>query len=324
MQHSTLSINEQEYYFLSELLDKGYPLLKSLSFIGKDEIPVKQALEKGMTIEDILIKDQKGRFYTHMEFFLKVSSLSGAIKSALHMMKFEGDIKKKLLKQCSYPMFLLVFAFVILLFFTNYIIPQMLNSFEVSDDFSFLMILLKVLRSAFLFCVIVLAGAGILYLVSSFQPKKRSEWIYHNRKWIPLCKDILSYQLSGYLYELSQKGVSTRMSFQYLMHVKDSSLLHVFMKHMISALENGKDLQELIQTSQLLNASFKQMYQIGSCNDSLCEMLTMFMKQQETVWEKLIKRVGLSIQCVAYTFIGCMVFVVYQIMLVPLGMLNTM
>lgn len=324
MPHSTLSISEREYYFLSELLDKGYPLLESLSFIGKDETLVKQALEKGMTIEDILIKGQKGRFYTHLEFFLKVSSLSGAIQSALHMMKFEGDIKKKLLKQCSYPLFLLVFAFVILLFFTNFIIPQMLNSFAVTDDFSCLMILLKVLQYAFLFCTLILSAAGIAYAIGSFQPKKRSEWIYRNRKWIPLCKDMLSYQLSGYLYELSQKGVSTRMAFQYLMHVKDTSLLHVFMKHIIFALEAGEDLQDQIQASLILNASFKQMYKIGSCNDSLCEMLTMFMKQQEMVWEKLIKRTGLSIQCVAYVFIGCMVLIVYQIMLVPLGMLNTM
>lgn len=324
MPHSILSISEQEFYFLSELLDKGYPLLDALSFIGKEEQQVKEALEKGMVIEDIFIKGQKGRFYTHLEFFLKVSSLSGAIKSALHMTKFEKDIKKKLMKQCSYPVFLLVFAFVILVFFTNFIIPQMLNSFEAGDEFSLLMILLRVLQFAFIVGVLMLFTAGILYVGSCFQPLKRSEWLFCHRQWIPFCKDVLSYQLAGYLYELQNKGVSTRMSFHYLMHLKETSLLHVFMKHMIHALESGDDLQNQIEASLLLNKAFKQMYRIGSCNDSLCDMLVMFMKQQEQVWEKLIKRAGLCIQCVAYLFIGCMVLIVYQIMLVPLGMLDGM
>lgn len=317
-------MNKQEYLFLSQLLEKGYPLLDAFTFLGKDMDEVKSALEHGATIEEIFIQNQKGRFYTHLAFFLKVSSLSGAIQSALHMTEFEEGVKKKLIKQCSYPLFLLVFAFVIMVFFTGFIIPQMMNSFDITDDFSTLMLLLNILQYAFILFVCLIVTFALIYIVMSFQPKKRSEWIYRNRTWLPLCKDVLSYQLSGYLYELHNKGISTRMSFLYLKHMNETSLLHMLMQEMITALEIGEDLLTQIETTHLLNASFKQMYKIGTCNDAMCEMLEMFMKQQEQVWNRLIKRCGLGIQCAAYLFIACMVLVVYQIMLVPLGMLNTM
>ena len=200
----------------------------------------------------------------------------------------------------------------------------MLNSFDITDDFSMLMILLNTLQYAFMLLAGFTALIALSYVISSMKPKKRSEWLYRNRTWLPLCKDMLSYQLSGYLYELENKGISTRMAFQYLLHVKETSLLHRFMIEMIEALEAGEDLNERIEATYLLNASFKQMYRIGTCNDAMCEMLCMFMKQQEQVWNRMIKKAGLGIQCIAYLFIACMVLVVYQIMLVPLGMLNTM
>ena len=319
-----MSLNEQEFYFLSELLKKGYPLLEALSFLKKDEEKVKAALENGQSIQDIFLAHHKGRFYMHFAFFLEVSSLADAIESALHMMSFEKNIKKKLVKQCSYPLFLLVFAFVILVFFSRFIIPQMLNSFDAGDDFQLLISLLSILQYVFyLFLAMVLCLAGF-FLYGAFGPRKQSVWLYQHHQHIPLLKDILSYQLSGYLYELEAKGISTKAAFHYLLHLKNTSILHHFMKDMIFALESGAQLHETMEKSTLLSDAFKQMFFIGAHNDNICEMMKLFMKQQELYWEKLIKKAGMGIQCLAYAFIACMVLSVYQIMLIPLQMLDTM
>lgn len=319
-----LSLNEQEFYFLSELLKKGYPLLEALSFLKKDDTRVKEALESGVSIQDIFLSHHKGRFYMHFAFFLEVSSLADAIESALHMMSFEKGIKKKLVKQCTYPLFLLVFSFIILIFFSRFIIPQMLNSFDAKDDFALLISLLSLLQYVFYFLLGIVLCFACFFLYGSFQPLKQSVWLYQHHQRVPLLKDIISYQLAGYLYELEAKGISTKAAFHYLLHLKETSILHHFMKDIIFALESGAQLHDVLDQSTLLSSSFKQMFYIGAHNDNICEMMELFMKQQELYWEKLIKKAGASIQCLAYVFIACMVLSVYQIMLIPLQMLDTM
>ena len=49
-----------------------------------------------------------------------------------------------------------------------------------------------------------------------------------------------------------------------------------------------------------------------------------YQKQQEATWEQLLKRIGIGIQISTYLFVGIMVILVYQIMLVPLQMMESM
>lgn len=74
----------------------------------------------------------------------------------------------------------------------------------------------------------------------------------------------------------------------------------------------------------LLNDIFKQSFRIGSSTGSLCNMLQSGLRQQERTWERLLKRTAILVQCVAYGFVGIVVLLVYQIMLIPLSMLEQM
>ena len=53
-------------------------------------------------------------------------------------------------------------------------------------------------------------------------------------------------------------------------------------------------------------------------------MLQSGLRQQERTWERLLKRTAIVVQCVAYGFVGIVVLLVYQIMLIPLSMLEQM
>ena len=53
-------------------------------------------------------------------------------------------------------------------------------------------------------------------------------------------------------------------------------------------------------------------------------MLQTGLQQQERTWERLLKRTAVTVQCIAYSFVGVVVLLVYQIMLIPLTMLEQM
>lgn len=322
-QTSTLSLNDQDYQFLADLLEHGYPLLDALQLLQKDGDAIKLAIESGICVEDLLVEQAEHRFAQHLAFFLQVSSVANAIQSSLHMKAFEQGIKQKLLKQCSYPIFLFVFAFVILCLFTQSIIPQMLQSFSLEQEFGGLLLCMNILQSiTIIFFIVLLIGVVCVFLKGL--RKRRQVFLFQYGTRISVVNDWVSYQLSGYLYELTQKGISTKHAMQYLLQLQEDSICCLVVKHIVHLLESGHDLVEIVQSSRYVNASFRLMFQMGAYNDTMCEMLTLFMKQQEVRWEKTIRKLGLVVQCIAYVFIASMVMVVYQIMLVPLSMLQTM
>lgn len=304
-------------------MQRGYPLLNALQLLHKDSVAVQERLQQGMSIEELLMEGNHPRFVMHLQFFLQVGSISEAIGSALHMRGFERGIKQKLLKQCSYPAFLFVFSFVILWMFTQFIIPQMLQSFSLDHSFGLLLPLINGLQGLFVLLLLLLAAGAMVFLLSSISAQ-RAALLYQHGNRVPMLKDLISYQFSGYLIELVQKGISTKDAMQYLLQLnKDTVCFHV-VQQIVQALENGFELQDIITACPLLNSSFQLMFRMGAYNDKLCELLLLFMRQQELIWDKTIRKAGLLVQCIAYVFIACMVLIVYQIMLVPLSMLETM
>ena len=64
------------------------------------------------------------------------------------------------------------------------------------------------------------------------------------------------------------------------------------------------------------------MIPIGIITSSISELLEIFMQQQELIWKKKVKKIGIFIQLLSYSFVAILVLVVYQLMLLPLSMLE--
>lgn len=323
-QHSTFHLNLQEWTFLSELLNNGYPMLEALHFLGKDITFIQTQLEEGIDITTILLKKQKGRFYDHLRFFMRITALADAITCSMHLLHFEKGLRKNLVKKAAYPFFILVFAYCMLLFFSTYIIPQMLSSFDLDGTFSSLRLMVGVVQ---VFCnlfAILCILCGILALYLRRNKKVQLVFLLKIQPYLQFLKDYNSYIFGGYLGELESQGISTRMAMLYLKDIRQDTLFATFIQNVIKQLEQGVALYDIFETSPLLNEGFRLAFRIGSSTASLEKQLAMFMKQQEHVWEASIKKFGIMIQCIAYCFVGVVVLIVYQIMLIPLSMLENM
>ncbi|MEG0824104.1 MAG: type II secretion protein F, partial [Erysipelotrichaceae bacterium] len=67
---------------------------------------------------------------------------------------------------------------------------------------------------------------------------------------------------------------------------------------------------------------FKKLCVIGIQASSFNDILKEYLVLQMNLWNKKIKRISVFIQIVAYSFVGIMVILMYQVMLLPLNMIE--
>ncbi len=304
------------------LLHSGYPFLDALQILGKDISEFRRRLEEGQAIENVILAEQKGRFYDHLRFFIQVASLEHAIDSALHFYVFEKELKSKWIKRSAYPLFIFVSAFILLFIFSSYLIPMMLESFQQNDRFLFFVWITRILRllciGTVFFCIFALSLIWYLY-------RHKQDMIYlilHSEKLTGLASPFVSFLFAGYLLELMKQGVPTYTALHYLENVSKETIFSVLQKRIMQQLSQGVELLHAIEQENLIHDACKRTFRIGITTNSLPTMLEVYLKQQEFDWEKRLKKSAFFIQCISYLFVGIVVLLVYQIMLIPLSMLE--
>lgn len=320
-QPSILRLHKEQYHFLSLLLKQGYSLLECLKILQIDITLMQCAIEEGKTIHEIFIQGNKGKFYEHLKFFLTVQDVGSAIEASLRMDDFEKGVIQKLVKSLIYPIFILLFSYVLLCFFTQFIIPQMLVSF--SNDSS--LFLIKIIHSVQQILTYLMLGSGvgsIVFLCVQYKSTWKITLYKTFGTYMFLHKDHTSFLFAGYLIELQKQGISTKDSIHYLQAIKKVSFFYIMINDMLEKLEEGNDFIEVIQNSLYLNHRFKVMIPLGILGSHTMTTLSLFIEQQQYCWERLRKKVTLSIQLLAYMFVALLVVIVYQMMLIPLSMLE--
>lgn len=315
------TLKSYEWKALANLLEQGYPAQNALTMIRED-LSLTSYLEQGMELSDLLLQGHQGNFYTHLTFFISITSLHNAIHSALAMEEFQKGIQQKFLKQTSYPLILFLFSFLTLYMFSSFVIPQLMQSFDLSKENSALTIGVSIMETF----VLVTVGMLILALIGYFLAKHSTYWkvkLLTYLRFTKLPQKLCSYTLAGYFRELSSHGITTRHACVFLQQLSDHSLISICARQITDRLENGTELSAAFQANQWIDTQFLQSWNIAVHTQNMCQALDQYMLRQEEEWSYLLKRIGLGIQMSAYLFVALMVVLVYQIMLVPLQMLET-
>lgn len=317
-----MKIPLDEWEFLAHILRNGYPLEVALDFLELPSETIKQRLKQGYKVSDALFCDGQGSFYEHVRFFVKQLPLEDAIIQSVQLSAAFENIKSTLKKSAVYPCVLLLSAFVLLFFFTNAIIPTMMQTFSDMNDFKTLSLLVQLVLSICLLFVflLVLMGIALLYLYSHKPLLLRLLMKYP----IKPVKEYLSYRFATYILQLQRCGISTQQMMCYFDTLAKQQLFSMYMKRLNQLLSEGNELYQSLMQLECFTSRFLQIFPIGMASNRLDDFLEGYQKQQLHQWQKQLKKVSIWIQLIAYSFVGLVVFLVYQIMLVPLGMLENM
>ncbi len=319
MPNKTLVFNQNEWLQIASLLKKGYPMQEILKLLHRYE-HFMHLFDSQQAYEDSLLACAKGRFQKHLLFFIQIQSLQDAIYSADEMCQFEKGIISEFYKKTMYPFIVFLLSFATIHTFSNYVLPQLLQQFSQNQD-NTIVILLYVVKviSTLLLALLILFSFVVFAMI---KVKTCNHYFFEHYAYrIPFVKEYISYYLSGYLSQLHRRGLSSKQSFQFLLQMKPTYLQKCVV--LINAqLAKGSDLLEVLNACQYLSQRFLSYFLIGSHNGELESALEAYMSFQKAVWLSLIKKLSIIVQCVSYAFVGILVICVYQIMLLPLQMIN--
>ena len=317
------TFTKQKWLLFASLLENGYSIEDSMHIMNVYDVNIKMYLDKGIHINTLLLQGQKGKFYNHLSFFIQFMSLPKAIYSAYEIELFEMDTKKKLSQKCIYPLFILCVSMVSIFLFSTYLIPQLISNFEV-NEYQIYIYLVSLCANICKFIIYVSLCILILYVLIYINNKFHL-YMYKTILYkFNIFKVYISYFLSGYLQELNKHGLSSIQTFTYLNNMQQHSFIKYLVHDINEQLFAGERLNEIVLNSKVLDDDFKMFFSIGYQNSDLNKSLIAYKTCAEMKWQKKISLISLSIQILSYSMVGILLVCVYQIMLIPLNILEQM
>lgn len=307
-----------QFVQLASLLEKGYPLAQALLILDEDFQWIVEQLEKGISFYDCVIADGKGAFYQHCRFFLELSSLPKAIMNASTLVEKQQAIKKMWMKETSYPMFILFFAVITLFVFTSAVFPQLSMTFSEYDDFAHLELMIGLMKGLTYVLLSLLLLIPLL-VVGIYHSKSYRYLLYR----IPVFSELVSFMVASDMLSLIRCGCSTKEMFTYLHHLRKKGLSFDASNELYLELHDGTSFETAVSSSKYLSRRLKYFFKCGLHTQKLEQCLNDYLHFQQQRWVKQIKIVCIGIQCFAYGFIALIVVLIYQIMLLPLEMIDS-
>lgn len=131
-----------------------------------------------------------------------------------------------------------------------------------------------------------------------------------------------SYLFAGYIKELDTCGIATMHALQFLQEVPISWMCEMA-KRMQKRLEQGEAFLHVLETERLLSKQLYRCLQMRMLTQESDKPMQLYLIQQEQYWNHLLKKCSYLLQGIAYGFVAVLVILVFQILMLPLQMLET-
>ena len=259
----------------------------------------------------IRVSDKKKNYSKVTKLLVKPLNLSDALDCVNKIEKSSNTFFETLLKKISYPFFLLIFAFFMILFFSDYVLVQMKD--YISNRMVFVFI--HLLKWGFGFAILSMIFYLFLYYVLFYK--------YNSKMKCPfqLMKKMISLQFVCMYQALDKSYTSTQEILETLAYM-DFSVVGKVSNEIFACLKNGKSLEESFLEIEVFDSDFKKMLVYALTSNQMHVFFDLYMKKCSLDLEKSVKKISTGIQLFSYISVGILVLIVYQIMMMPLNMLN--
>ena len=284
---------------------------------------VLEKLEQGQTFKEafsLLLPHCYRRYFNNFIRYLPVlESMRISVELATH----EEKMKQKMMKDMVYPVVMLFVMFIGMYLFNGFVFPQMMTlmtSFEINvSSYYFLRSLIQLLS----WLVTILFVVGMLLWVV-FQEPNRKCWLYRVLvKYVPdsLMVQKASAEFARYFLECVRVRISTIQTMKILLDIKEKPLVGLIARELNESLSKGESFEETLHTPYVEHA-LQQFFQIA-LHGSNCEKMLegyLVMNQQRHIKQVRIFTRGVQLSC--YGTIGLILLVIYQILMLPMQMLQ--
>ena len=313
-----------------QLLKSGYSFTQCLDYLedeGNHEcfLWAKQKMKQGEPIEEWGCQFFCRSIQSYLDCFLKFLPITQALELSVTLYDQKETDQKEFIKMTGYPVAMFLFSLAGVQLFCLLCMPsliQMMKGFDVST----LMIegIYHILMlCAFALTVMLITTAGLVcYYLMPQHIVEGIELIYRCNMGF-LIQRQLSNHFALVYYHCVRMGIHTRTALQMLKNCTSQPLFCFLAEHVDLQLSKGNDLVEAVGI-QYLDASFQKLMRTIVLSASALNLLEGYLKVADAKRRKSMKQIGQLIQTIAYLFIAIMIVLVYQVLFLPLSMLERM
>lgn len=310
-QNTIVLVYRDEIEQFAMLMNQGLPLDTLIHLTFKKDEEIITYLKEGMSLQEIFTRNQKKLYFKYLRILSRKLNLSDALDCVNKIEKSSNTFFETLLKKISYPFFLLIFAFFMILFFSDYVLFQMKD--YISNGMVFVFI--HLLKWGFGFAILSMIFYLFLYYVLFYKYNSKMKCPFQLMKKMISLQFVCMYQALDKSYTSTQEILETLACMDFSVVGKVSNEILVYLKH-------GKSLEESFLEIEVFDSDFKKMLVYALTSNQMHVFFDLYMKKCSLDLEKSVKKISTGIQLFSYMSIGILVLIVYQIMMMPLNMLN--
>lgn len=310
-QNTIVLVYRDEIEQFAMLMNQGLPLDTLIHLTFKKDEEIITYLKEGMSLQEIFTLNQKKLYFKYLRILSGKLNLSDALDCVNKIEKSSNTFFETLLKKISYPFFLLIFAFFMILFFSDYALVQMKD--YISNRMVFVFI--HLLKWGFGFAILSMIFYLFLYYVLFYKYNSKMKCPFQLMKKMISLQFVCMYQALDKSYTSTQEILETLACMDFSVVGKVSNEILVYLKH-------GKSLEESFLEIEVFDSDFKKMLVYALTSNQMHVFFDLYMKKCILDLEKSVKKISTGIQLFSYMSIGILVLIVYQIMMMPLNMLN--
>ncbi len=296
-----------------QMMNHGFEVKMVMKCCFKEHEKIIRALNEGRTLSDILTMGQKDPYFFYIRILAKHIPLMNAIDCAERIESTESIARKDFLKQVGYPCFLLFFSYFLVEFFSRTIIPSMM---VYAQDTS----MMTMIKGMKVFYIILFFVSGIFVALFEIHLHTFIDIRWFNR--IPMYKKIQTYTFSEIWKALMDFGLSTQQCVQIMNEIHFSKPITTLIRYTDQRLHQGYPIHEIFE-GVLFDGSFGTFVRTGLMTGDLIGLLTIYQQYTRLGISRTVKQWVVAIQLVSYLSVALLVFVFYQVILMPLNLLNT-
>lgn len=314
-------ISKDELDCFCLLIHKGLDIKTMLKISFKNYEEIIDLLSEGKSLTEIFCLYQKTSFFKLLKILSQKLDLKSSMEAVQEIEQSAEKLKKDLLKRIGYPIFIFLFAFCMIWFFSLEILPQM----QIYSDSGSNSGLLYFYLIQFLITILFAAGLGILFLwgiysIAPFSIKFLEKILLS----FPVFRQIYSYQYAVLLKAMLNQNLNTQECFHIFAQLKFLKSISIYQTDIEKQVLKGIPFLEAVKGNQNFDKKLIFMIDSGIQTMTLSHLLEIYCTQSILTLNQAIKNLSYWVQMISYISVGCLVIAVYQIMLMPLNMLYEM
>ena len=255
-----------------------------------------------------------------IRYLLDFLPLDKAIDCYLKISLFQKKFKKKLLKIMLYPGLQLILAFCLSLLAQRWVLPllgELMSDMAEDSSVGVMGIALQVINYGLLVLIVL---AVIAWVVSKVW-EKSFIYIILDLPLLRSVKKLLVYQFINYYLIFYEMGDAIEVIINGLRKLPDSGFINHYADQVHFKLLSGDSLP---QAMSILDKRLTTIFKIGRDTGKGSELLASYGKGLNLELQGFLKRLGRYFQVFSYVYIMLLVLLVYQMMLMPLALIERM